>query len=95
MLSAVYITKALLNSFDKRLVADLYSMATSKFNQADSIDIQNEKTWIGKGILLVIQKNYDRALFHFDSLLEKRPKNIPCLLGKVRINSLLHHPYFF
>jgi tetratricopeptide (TPR) repeat protein len=81
MLAGLYLNLAVLS--DSREKQSYLEKATSKYNEADTIDMQEEASWLGKGILLLARKEVDRAIFQFNTLLERNPEHMPSLLGKV------------
>ena len=85
-LTACYLKMAYLtSSSDKKRFNEILDKVTGLYNQCDSIDIHEEKTWLGKGIVFLLRKVFDRASFQFDTLLERKPQMIPALIGKVCI----------
>eukprot|EP01104_Vermistella_antarctica_P010352 TRINITY_DN2757_c1_g2_i1.p1 TRINITY_DN2757_c1_g2~~TRINITY_DN2757_c1_g2_i1.p1 ORF type:complete len:1070 (+),score=325.80 TRINITY_DN2757_c1_g2_i1:164-3373(+) len=63
-----------------------FEEATKHYNEADTIDIHEEITWVGKGVLLLNRLDYDRSSECFDTVLESNPRNTPALLGKACIH---------
>lgn len=60
-----------------------FEKATQYFKLADNIDIRESTTWIGKGLIFLAKSELPRADLQFSSLLQRNPKHIPALLGKV------------
>ena len=81
-----YIHRAIENN-DKKAALDYYEKATSKYNEADTIDVQEEKSWLGKGVLLLARKEFERAVFQFQTLLDRNLFPELATLGKVRLDS--------
>jgi len=63
--------------------SDLLDKATHYFNRADKIDIGDEKTWVGKGLLLLRKRDLDRAARHFATAIETNKDSVPGRLGRV------------
>lgn len=63
----------------------LFEQATGHYNAADRIDIHQLSTWVGKGLLLFAKGDWDRALYHFNTVLEGAANNIAAMLGKACI----------
>ena len=80
-LGTLYIRNACLNKGDKKKWTELLEEATNKFNEADRLDSHDENTLLGKGILLMIKRNFDAAKYHFTLALERSPLNFVALNG--------------
>lgn len=66
----------------------LLDKATSLFNQSDHINPKDVSTWIGKGVLLLLQRKLEQAAGQFKLLAERDPDNIAALFGR---GCLLYH----
>jgi RNA polymerase-associated protein CTR9 len=59
-------------------------LATQVFNRADKVYLtEGSVTWVGKGALLLAQKNFDMALQHFDTALGSARHGAPIKEGTV------------
>src|SRR3990167_3231074 len=67
-----------------------YSHLFLPFLQADNISSLEEPIWLGKGVLQLGKKDYERALQQFNTCLEKNSHNTPALIGKATV---LYHKY--
>ena len=67
-----------------------YSPLFLPFLQADNISSLEEPIWLGKGVLQLGKKDYERALQQFNTCLEKNSHNTPALIGKATV---LYHKY--
>ena len=78
-LGSLYIWNAVSVGKDRKKCADLLEDATLKFNEADRLDSLDENTLLGKGILLMVKRNFDAAIYHLNLVLEKDPVNFTAL----------------
>jgi tetratricopeptide (TPR) repeat protein len=67
MLAGLCIRRAV-NSADKSVLDE----ATLKYNESDRVDIHDDRTWVGKGLLLLLRKDRELALYQFTNMLEKK-----------------------
>eukprot|EP00005_Dracoamoeba_jomungandri_P008714 CAMPEP_0174270756 /NCGR_PEP_ID=MMETSP0439-20130205/45618_1 /TAXON_ID=0 /ORGANISM="Stereomyxa ramosa, Strain Chinc5" /LENGTH=1018 /DNA_ID=CAMNT_0015360281 /DNA_START=21 /DNA_END=3074 /DNA_ORIENTATION=+ len=79
---AAYFVKLATKTKEEAKKEEYYNQATANYNKADKIDLHEEMTWVGKGILLLCKGKQDRALKYFETVLERNEKNTPALLGK-------------
>jgi RNA polymerase-associated protein CTR9 len=87
---ATYYTKLSRITTDKVKSVEYHRQASFLYNKADKIDVNEEITWVGKGISqLFLRKrtadSLERADKQFQTVLEQNPNNIPALLGKACI----------
>ena len=70
-IGSMYIRNALLEGNNKKKFMELLEEATSKFNESDRLDSHDILTLLGKGVLLMIKRNFDSAGYHFNLVLEQ------------------------
>lgn len=83
-LAAYYIRQAR-QSTEKAKIQQHFTQATQLFHKADSLDIHEEITWVGKGILLLFRRELVQSRKQFQTVLDKNDQNIPALLGQACI----------
>ena len=82
---AGYYTTYAAKQKDKTIKAEFFSQANLNILKAEKINIADEMTWVGKGVLILSRADIPRAITCFDNALRVNPKCIPGLLGKVFI----------
>eukprot|EP01117_Protostelium_nocturnum_P007261 TRINITY_DN2598_c0_g1_i2.p1 TRINITY_DN2598_c0_g1~~TRINITY_DN2598_c0_g1_i2.p1 ORF type:complete len:1004 (-),score=427.67 TRINITY_DN2598_c0_g1_i2:118-3129(-) len=63
----------------------LISKATALYSKADKIDLKENMTWVGKGLIFLSKGDTARALDYFNNVLTANSKNSPALLAKACI----------
>eukprot|EP00698_Gefionella_okellyi_P013130 TRINITY_DN357_c0_g2_i1.p1 TRINITY_DN357_c0_g2~~TRINITY_DN357_c0_g2_i1.p1 ORF type:complete len:1117 (-),score=249.82 TRINITY_DN357_c0_g2_i1:1192-4497(-) len=78
---AAYATDLAAKTKDVKARNAYFDEATIFYNRADKIDVKEQITWVGKGLLLLRKNDLDRALNHFSTALDADPNSIPARLG--------------
>jgi len=79
---AAYYTNLATKQKEKTKKDEYFNQATMNYNKADKIDVREDLTWVGKGVLLLAKGDISRASDSFETALRANPKKCSCTSWK-------------